>query len=225
MNWNNVKAVSIDNKEVKKIVVNGEIVFPKINYINWIGVGSSNNNYILLDYAPNNNTSVEISVANFSETAKARRFVFGAERNWNSRLMDFYINFSDNLYHIYKFGNSPPTTNNSDIQFAFQMTDANFHTFKFDKLDVSVDGELIKQFNDYGDFQSPVPFAIFTRNRSGGFSEYAINVKIAYIKIWDNGVLVRDLKPIKDDDTGLYGLYCVLTNKKFIATGTRITGG
>lgn len=197
---------------------------PKVNYIDWIGVGSSNNNYILLDYAPNNNTSVEISVANFSETAKAHAFVFGAEQNWGSRLMDFYVNYSDNTYHIYKFGARPPSSNNEDIQFTFQMTDVNFHTFKFDKLNVFVDGELIKQFNDYGDFQSPVPFAILTRNRSGGFSEYATNVKIAYIKIWDNDVLVRDLKPIKDDDTGLYGLYCTLTNKKFLATGNKVVG-
>lgn len=186
------------------------LTYPRLNsaYTELEYIASSGTQYIDLGLKTTHNTRVLIT-ASYSSSYS----IYGAGLAWTNYTAGgsggyFY-------YNDYGPGTSPVKNHFNQI-----------HVFDQDKNKCYVDGILIHTFPE-ATFTSPGNLFLFGRNNgSGTLNDAGGTVKIYNCKIYDNGVLIRDMVPAKDKN----GTICMFDklNRQFyynVNTSTTFTAG
>lgn len=143
-----------------------------------------------------NNTHVNVR---FSDYSVAGAWLFGARKAYQNSALGVYTVSSNNTW-IRAFGNFVSGT------FTFSTIDLGVTTFDYDcghfvgtreKVPVTVD------FTDTAPAFDSSPYLIYmwTLNNGGGAANIA-HAKIYGFKIWESGVLVRDMIPVRVGSEG-----------------------
>ena len=193
MDFSNVQSIVIPEGEVSSIARGNEILWQKQSNpykVELEYIGSTGTQWINTGICPNDNTiKLEVKVAYNntgtgqlmgSGTSGAERFNFGIESN------KFRFGFGGGWFDA----NSEVLT--PDTEPHIWVLDANTKTCSID----GTDRTLVGTYNPSG---SRV-IALFARGSSTNSAESGNRTKgeIYYTKIWDKGVLVRDLIPVLD---------------------------
>lgn len=155
--------------------------------------------YIDTGFKPNNNTCYEIKY----QTIPTQDFsgVMGSEHGWGNTSFALWCKHAG-------FANS--TINNQTWYGASPVT------MRFDKGTLYKDG--VQVWSASGTFQCNYNAYLFGINRAGTLTEPVDNLKIYYVKIWDNGTLVRDFVPCTKN--GIAGLYDRVNNDFYVNKGS-----
>ena len=176
-----------------------------INYVEYLE--STGAQYIDTGFKPNQNTKVELKLSS-NETNKG---YFGCNTSTNGG----FVFYEENGKYKYKYntnGMASSVAHSNDIL-----------TFIIDKNEVYMNGNNIitvtaSTFNtDYNAY-------IFGWNQAGTLRN-PCSMKLYYCKIYDNDVLIRDLKPCKDG-AEVYCLYDEVDKRYYYNQGSdSFTGG
>lgn len=172
---------------------------------------SNGRQYIDTGFQPNGKTSVEIE-AQFLNVSSLN-WIFGS-RQANTNIFSLGVNPSINQYifgYAKSIGNGQTSSPTPDTQ---------KHLFKLDKGDFYIDQTVYK--NSIQNFECPYNMYLFSLNYNGGAS--ISSARIYSVKIYDDGVLIRDYVPALDSndvpcmlDVVNYEFYYSATNNDFIA--------
>ena len=160
---------------------------------------STGTQYIDTGFMPTNNTSVEFEYA-FSVAPSSDKVIFGSRTNndWNNSDDQFYVackNFSTGLY-LYS----------GETKFTIQSIIV-LNTFYKHTVDNSVATE-----------NGTRPMYLYAFNNKGDLSGLS-QIKIKYLKIYDNNMLIRDFIPVLDED-GTPCMYDRVEGKFYYNQGT-----
>ena len=168
-------------RKVRKMYAGVEDRYTLLDYIQ-----SSGTQYIDTGFIPNQNTKIEMRV----QTTQARACGIAAtDQNWGSKAFGIWGNAA-------AYGSE---TNSNVVLYG-----ANPVTVVLDKNKLYQDGSLLWTAGAQT-FQCPSSLTLFALNRNGSITEYTA-MKLYSCKLYDNGILVRDLKPCRSSG-GAVGLY------------------
>lgn len=168
-------------RKVRKMYAGVEDRYTLLDYIQ-----SSGTQYIDTGFIPNQNTKIEMRV----QTTQARACGIAAtDQNWGSKAFGIWGNAA-------AYGSET----NSNVA----LYGANPVTVVLDKNKMYQDGSLLWTAGAQA-FQCPSSLTLFALNRNGSITEYTA-MKLYSCKLYDNGILVRDLKPCRSSG-GAVGLY------------------
>ena len=162
-------------------------------------IASSGTQFIDTGFKPNNNTCYEIKY----QTVPTQNYagIMGAEHDWSNTSFALWCKHAG-------FANS--TISNQTWYGASPVT------IRFDKGTLYKDG--VQVWSASGTFQCNYNAYLFGINRAGTLTEPVDNLKIYYVKIWDNGTLVRDFVPCTKN--GIAGLYDRVNNDFYVNKGS-----
>lgn len=146
-----------------------------LNYLQGFGA-----QYIDTGVLPNSNTTIEVKY-NSVDTSITLGCIVGSDNGWCSSGCAILLNtveFGSNAY-------SMNTATAADT------------TVKLDKGTLYKNGTQVNATSQ--SFTSSIPLTAFCLNRKGSKEEY-FSGKIYYIKIYDNGTLIRDFVPCIDKE-------------------------
>ncbi len=177
--------------------------YTQIEYIQ-----SSGTQYIDTGFKPNNNTCYEIKY----QTIPTTNYVglMGADHNWGNTSFALWCKHA--AYYNSTISNNVWYGENPIIM-------------KFNKGILYKNGEKIWDASTSESFQCSYNIYLFGINRANTFTEPVSNLKIYYVKIWDNGTLVRDFIPCKNVSSTV-GLYDVVNGVFYqnAGSGTFVAG-
>lgn len=179
-------------------------------------IESTGRQYIDLGYKGNGNTKVEVKFK-YYQTSSAT----GSGRVFGSR-----ISAASGAFAMGASSGTVSSTNNKIFwcydsqQFYVDNTDFGLDVWKtvvFSATEHSIDGVSVG--NDYNivEFETPQNLKLFAFDNNGTIG-YGY-VDIAYCKLWDNGVLVRDLVPAKNS-SNVIGMYDTVSGRFFTNAAT-----
>ena len=167
---------------------------------------SNGKQYAIIDYCANQNTKVEA------------KFMYNNNSDYPSNLFTSRTSGTSNMFSFLPYEGGSKKTRSAygtqNIDFAPISTNVE-HTVIRDGKYTYIDGEL-KATHTEQTFTSTNPMYILFQPDS---SSTPLEAKIYYMTIWDNGELVHDLIPALNDETGIAGLYDLIT-KEFIISAT-----
>lgn len=180
-------------------------------------IGSSGTQYIDLGYKGNGNTKVDIKFKyHTASTAVGSGRVFGSRISATSNA--FAVGTSSGV--VYEVTNRLFWSYDNQPYFA---SDENFSrnvwkTVVFSATEHRIDG--VSAGNDYEivEFETPQNLKLFGFDNNGSMGVGYVDV--AYCKLWDNGVLVRDLIPAKRNSDNVLGMYDTVTGNFLTNAGT-----
>ena len=184
-----------------------------IDYVDYIE--STGTQYIDTGFVPTiaNNTKIKAKVA---YTAPADGQLL-AGFDYGSGFLFGYLNSNK------KFMNYAGSASESNIISVANQFYEIEQTYKNGSQTLIIDGETALT-NSYSFSKTPYALYLFARNQSSGATLLS-NLKLCYLKIYDNDVLVRDFKPVKDG-AGVYCLYDEIEKRYYYNQGTgSFTGG
>ena len=177
---------------------------------------SSGTQYIDLGYKGNGNTKVEIKFKYHTVTSAT-----GSGRVFGSR-----ISAQNDAFAIGTSAGTVSATTNKifwcyDSQ-SFFVVDENlgldvWKTVVFGAKEHSVDGVSAGEDYNIVEFETPQTLKLFGFDNNGPVSVGYVD--IAYCKLWDNGVLIRDLIPAKNS-SNVIGMYDRANNQFYDNDGT-----
>lgn len=161
--------------------------FGKSSYTELSYIQADRYSYIDTGFVANQDTSVEVKWKNtYGWTYYDSHTFVGADNgNWksNSICISTYANGGFNY----------DSSVNEGIG-CYKYSTNTIYTTKLEKNNFYVNGSLIKTVT-YNSFNTVNTLHIFNYNEGNGLHE-ASNEMIYYVKIWDNGILVRDFIPV-----------------------------
>lgn len=164
--------------------------------------------YAIVDYYANQNTKVEM------------KFTYNNNTEWPCNLFTSRTSSTNNMFSFLPYEAGSKKTRSAfgtqNINFDLISTNTD-HTVIKDGIYTYVDGEL-KATHTSQTFTSTNQMYILMQPGSETTST-PLEARIYYMKIWDNGELVHDLLPALNDETGIAGLYDLVTNE-FITSAT-----
>lgn len=167
---------------------------------------SNGKQYAIIDYYANQNTKVEA------------KFIYNNNSDYPSNLFTSRTSGTSNMFSFLPYDGGSKKTRSAygtqNIDFSPISTNVE-HTVIKDGKYTYIDGEL-KATHTEQTFTSTNPMYILFQPSS---SSTPLEAKIYYMKIWDNGTLIHDLIPALNDETGVAGLYDLIT-KEFITSAT-----
>ncbi|MBR3510881.1 MAG: hypothetical protein IKN73_02360 [Alphaproteobacteria bacterium] len=157
------------------------------NYIPIEYIQGDKQAYIDTGVVLNNNSSIE---ARFQfpnvEGATTGNFICGSRASYDSKAF-VLVGFSGGSAWASNYNNSPEL---------FGVSDTLIHVMKREKEKVYFDGiNVITSVNKT--FTTPGTCFIFSANQNGQ-PYLTSNIKLWYVKIWDNDIIVRDMIPVLD---------------------------
>ena len=155
--------------------------FTEVEYLE-----SSGTQYIDTGFIPNQDTKVELG-------AKITRDLSSGFPYFGSRTSSTSNGYSFQRYSNGKFGGQYGTKINNSTK----AVDTNFHIILKDKNIIYMDGVIIET-QDTATFTCPGNMYINAMNNNGTAAVQDCNVAYYYMKIWDNGNLIRDYIPVLD---------------------------
>lgn len=170
-----------------------------IDYIESTGI-----QYIDTGFYPTGNTRYELKIQNNTKAG----VLFGAYNSTWTNGSGFYTNIgtSNNVDFVH-YNSNTATTHISSSEYEMVI----------DKGVTTIDDTEYANIATKS-FTVTRPLYIFAGNM-GGALEQPTAYRLCYFKIYDNDVLVRDFKPIRDTE-GIYGLYDSVTNGCYYNRGS-----
>lgn len=216
MIFSKVKIVTIPEGNVASIAVDGKVIWNRsllpVGYTQLDYIGTTGEQYIDTGFIPNQDTRIVCEfmlteIVNLGGIYGARRTVAGddfsmrtsytaaAGNRWQPCYNDEYLTFTD----------VPVDTK------LWHIADQNKNVFSFDGV--------VKTTGTYAEFTAPRPVTIgaIRNNTSVNYS----NCRFRRFKIYDDGVLVRDLIPCKSPDNEI-GMYDTLNAVFYGNAGTGV---
>ena len=179
-----------------------QIALPQIvNYVRWLE--SDGSAFINTGIYPNQNTKVEIVFSSKYGAESNYSTVFGAQVGWGSN------SFSMGSYTV-SFGAQYSTT--------LTLNDNEEHTAVLGEGKLQVDGSYIWSVSQAQTFQITCPMYLFGNNENNDVL-YRSKAKVFRCQIYDNGTLVRDLRPCYDPG-GVVCLYDKVEGEYYYNAGS-----
>jgi len=155
--------------------------------------------YIDTGFKPNSNTRVETDLID-AQTNPAQWF-FGTRDGVNKNAFGFMT--ASNEYRT-DYGNTTRYIETTGLYESFTVDkNKNYTKLKSHKYSQ----HSIEIYNSEQTFSCAYTMYIFGMNQGGSSSSFSLDASIGYFRIYDNGVLVRDMVPVIDNATGEYGYY------------------
>lgn len=231
---NIIKAIKVGETNISKIYIGNKLLgtsggelpsgYTQLNYIETTSV-TYKSNYINTGFIPNQNTDIEMKIQAGSNITSSSSWewdrVFGADTNflltlnysqYNCPIFGFkgkeYLLYDDEIWGL-----------TDGVQIASGYSSPGIDEFlsnnktmslKMGKSGIEInDVQMVSTLNG-DDFTSPSPIWLFSQSDGG---DRDARLKLFYCKIYDDGLLVRDLIPCKNpnDVVGMYDL----VNKTF----------
>lgn len=148
-------------------------------------------------YKHNGNTRF-VCKLNLSGDLSAWRYPFGSYGNskGTNKLFCLEINGSQKLSTYYGTANSGNNTAHN-----FNITPSGTHTFDLNKNVHKIDNTTYSfSYSNYTSLYNTLLFGV--TNYSGGIQICPSTIKMYYFQIYDNGILVRDLIPVRKGSVG-----------------------
>ena len=194
----------------KEVTLNDDTQEYIINLSMFIGmqqlkyIESTGTQYIDTGFTANQDTKTELD----AQFVSGYGLGFGAREDLTSRIYTVQKTFANQWRLGYN-------SDSSDLGTA----DTNRHLFVKDKNLQYIDGILVKT-DSYANFTTPASSILFGHNQNGTPTPAdTATIRVYSCKIYDNGTLVRDFIPVKDD-TGRGALYDEVTQQIFYNSGT-----
>lgn len=210
------KIVDIDSKNVQSLSKDTEWIFQFVSgqtlpsdYIQLEYIQSSGSQYINTGFKPNQDTKISITV---DFPLSGTTWLYGSRTSANSNSLGFLCEGGSR----YRFDYASSTN-----ELATKPTGK--FTIDSDKNKCYINGELVFTAT-YTTFASPVNMYIFNNNNNGSLSGGS-SAKLYNCSIYDNGVLIRNFIPCKNE-SGTVGLYDSVNNQFYqnAGSGTFIAG-
>lgn len=198
MNLSNVKEITIGNKTVKQLEdTNGNIWWEKsiiepYTFVDYIE--SNGNEYINSNFVPNQDTKVEIKLKTKTISGSANRTIFGSRSGANSN--HFGMTIGGNNCWWLGYG-----TQNGNTAVSV-LSDTLYEITKNKNVTTINDTQMTPATSET--FTCPGNMYLFGMNQNGIIARSSI--RLYSCKIYDNGTLIRDLKPCyrnSDSEVGL----------------------
>ena len=216
IDWSKVKDLKIDNKAVKKLELDGSVVWEKVKYYNFlrntsqtkIDTGISANDNTRLEFKLwSNNTQSFYALGTRQSNNGSHLFSLTGSLNDQSVLIG--VGFTTKRLDVLIRTSSGYTyegwyQTNGDMTFSYYLNDG---TTEYSDSNISYETSLAD--NDKNIY-------LF----SNGYNHITPTLRIYYLKIYQNGVLVRDFRPAKTN--GEIGLYDEVTQTLFTASNTAL---
>lgn len=190
-----------------------EHIYPKIKingYELLESIEATGSQWIDTGFKPNQDTSIEMSYKT-TTTSGGSTLYYGAALNWGAGYGLYKAQNGVDIYMQYKgytnIKNSLPSSQ-------FNGT----HIIKQDKNKLYSDGEL-KYTYSAQTFQSVNNLLLGDINDHTG-SSYTFKGHYYYVKIWDNGKIIRHFIPVKRLSDNAVGMYDLVANQFYGSTGT-----
>lgn len=210
------KIVDIDSKNVQSLSKDTEWIFQFVSgqtlpsdYIQLEYIQSSGSQYINTGFKPNQDTKISITV---DFPLSGTTWLYGSRTSAGSNSLGFLCEGNSK----YRFDYASSTN-----ELATKPTGK--FTIDSDKNKCYINGELVVTAT-YTTFASPVNMYIFNNNNNGSLSGGS-SAKLYNCSIYDNGVLIRNFIPCKNE-SGTVGLYDSVNNQFYqnAGSGTFIAG-
>lgn len=210
------KIVDIDSKNVQSLSKDTEWIFQFVSgqtlpsdYIQLEYIQSSGSQYINTGFKPNQDTKISITV---DFPLSGTTWLYGSRTSAGSNSLGFLCEGNSK----YRFDYASSTN-----ELATKPTGK--FTINSDKNKCYINGELVFTAT-YTTFASPVNMYIFNNNNNGSLSGGS-SAKLYNCSIYDNGVLIRNFIPCKNE-SGTVGLYDSVNNQFYqnAGSGTFIAG-
>ena len=183
MNLANVKAITIPEGPVKRILSGDDVLWSKNSYQLLEYIQTSGTQYINTGVVPSPNSRV---ICDFQATDKdSENHIFGSRQSSSSRAFAFSIRSSG----TWRFGYGSGYTGS-------KSADTNRHTVDVNKNVCTLDGSVLYT-KDYEEFTGAYTIHISAVKAAGIYEGRA---KIYSCKIYDDGTLVRDYVPCTNAD-------------------------
>ena len=210
------KIVDIDSKNVQSLSKDTEWIFQFVSgqtlpsdYIQLEYIQSSGSQYIDTGFKPNQDTKISITV---DFPLSGTTWLYGSRTSAGSNSLGFLCEGNSK----YRFDYASSTN-----ELATKPTGK--FTIDSDKNKCYINGELVFTAT-YTTFASPVNMYIFNNNNNGSLSGGS-SAKLYNCSIYDNGVLIRNFIPCKNE-SGTVGLYDSVNNQFYqnAGSGTFVAG-
>lgn len=210
------KIVDIDSKNVQSLSKDTEWIFQFVSgqtlpsdYIQLEYIQSSGSQYINTGFKPNQDTKISITV---DFPLSGTTWLYGSRTSANSNSLGFLCESGSR----YRFDYASSTN-------ALTVKPTGKFTIYSDKNKCYINGELVLTAT-YTTFASPVNMYIFNNNNNGSLSGGS-SAKLYNCSIYDNGVLIRNFIPCKNE-SGTVGLYDSVNNQFYqnAGSGTFVAG-
>ena len=210
------KIVDIDSKNVQSLSKDTEWIFQFVSgqtlpsdYIQLEYIQSSGSQYINTGFKPNQDTKISITV---DFPLSGTTWLYGSRTSAGSNSLGFLCEGNSK----YRFDYASSTN-----ELATKPTGK--FTIDSDKNKCYINGELVFTAT-YTTFASPVNMYIFNNNNNGSLSGGS-SAKLYNCSIYDNGVLIRNFIPCKNE-SGTVGLYDSVNNQFYqnAGSGTFVAG-
>ena len=210
------KIVDIDSKNVQSLSKDTEWIFQFVSgqtlpsdYIQLEYIQSSGSQYINTGFKPNQDTKISITV---DFPLSGTSWLYGGRTSAGSNSLGFLCEGNSK----YRFDYASSTN-----ELATKPTGK--FTIDSDKNKCYINGELVFTAT-YTTFASPVNMYIFNNNNNGSLSGGS-SAKLYNCSIYDNGVLIRNFIPCKNESSTV-GLYDSVNNQFYqnAGSGTFVAG-
>ena len=204
------KIVDIDSKNVQSLSKDTEWIFQFVSgqtlpsdYIQLEYIQSSGSQYINTGFKPNQDTKISITV---DFPSSGTTWLYGSRTSAGSNSLGFLCESGGR----YRFDYA------SSVNELSTKPTGKF-TIDSDKNKCYINGELVVTAT-YTTFASPVNMYIFNNNNNGSLSGGS-SAKLYNCSIYDNGVLIRNFIPCKNE-SGTVGLYDSVNNQFYQGAGS-----
>lgn len=143
---------------------------------------STGTQYIDTGISPHQNIALEIKWKN--PTSQTGKYLFGSGTSTNDCIRAYISNSG-----TWRFGGASKS---------LTVTDTTERTATVNKNGLTVNGTTYSYTGTVGTFSSTVTIKVF----AGATGQSPISTRIYYLKIWDNGTLVRDFIPVRVGSVG-----------------------
>lgn len=194
--------------------------FDKIgSYTVYEYLSSKGNAYIDTNFKPNNNTRVEADLIYAPSTTP--QWFFGTRDGVNVNSFGFMCPSSGNYRS--DFGKNTNQIGATGFYDSFTIDkNKNMVTMTSHVEHPTIPGDYyqtnVTQTNS--SFSCSNTLFIFGMNQGGSSNSYSLDAQIGTFKIYDNGTLIRDMVPAKNNNTGKYGFYDKLNSIFYPKKGT-----
>ena len=205
------------NFKYKKLdEVSSERLYTRLDYIEATGT-----QYINSNYYPTPKTGIDADFQFTSVIAQGRVFGIGTSEGTSNFLsFEFYINGSNQFAYAYKDGNGNWVTTS-------KVADTNRHSINFNLGNnyLLIDyGNIYKQqLQGTATVQSQYPIYIMAENYDGTSVRWypdKTKIKLYSFRIYEDGVLQRNMLPVVRNSDGIAGLYDTLNDVFYKSNGS-----
>ena len=216
-----VSSVKLGEIDVSKVIIGDKQVYPEnITYIEYIGTTGINgqNAPQILNTGIKGSSNIQFDFDIETDYTNGR-FIFGSGLRANNNAMAIFCKYengaSDNGIR-YDFRGANVFIPTKNVKLIDTNTRVNFNNLVAARR---LDYENLNTSANPGTFTSNLDICMFGKTQEDGVTIFAKgSMKCYYLKLWDNGVLVRDMVPVRVGQVGY--MYDRVSNTLFGNAGT-----